>query len=189
MLAPEKTESVSATWSIRAAVMDDGPAIAELIARSARGLSREDYSDQQIESAIASVFGVDSDLIADGTYFVMESDGELVGCGGWSKRKTLFGGDQYTERETGYLDPATDFAKIRAFFIHPDHARRGIGRALLTNCENEAHAAGFRGTELMSTMPGLRLYRACGYEETEGIEHELADGTKLELVPMQKRFK
>jgi GNAT superfamily N-acetyltransferase len=188
MSAQQKTESNPAPWSIRAAMMEDRPAIAELIAASARGLSREDYSDQQIESAIASVFGVDSDLIVDETYFVVEENSELVGCGGWSKRKTLFGGDQYTDRETGYLDPVTELAKIRAFFIHPAHARRGIGRALLTHCENEAREAGFRGTELMSTLPGLKLYRACGYEEIDGIEHELADGTKLGLVPMRKRF-
>lgn len=188
MQAPGQAESGGAPWSIRAAAMEDRAAITELIALSARGLSREDYSDAQIESAIASVFGVDSDLIADGTYFVVRQNGELIGCGGWSKRKTLFGGDQYSDRETGYLDPAAEFAKIRAFFIHPAHARRGIGRALLIHCETQARTAGFHGTELMSTLPGLRLYRVCGYEETEGFDHELADGTKLGLVPMHKRF-
>lgn len=185
---PAQETAKNQEWSILPATMDDRPAITALIALSARGLSREDYSDQQVESAIASVFGVDSDLIADGSYFVVEQDGALIGCGGWGRRKTLFGGDQYSDRETGYLDPATDFAKIRAFFVHPSHARRGMGRALLEHCENEARAAGFAGTELMSTLPGLRLYRICGYEESDGFEHELKDGTKLGLVPMSKRF-
>jgi len=109
--------------------MEDREAIRELIAESARYLSREHYDDKQIEAAIARVFGVDTTLIEDGTYFVAESDGVLVGSGGWSKRKTLFGGDQYSSRDTGYLDPASEPAKIRAFFIHPNHARKEIGRA------------------------------------------------------------
>lgn len=188
MQAPENVEKQSPTWNIRTATMADRTILSELIASSARGLSREDYSDRQIESAIALIFGVDSDLIADGTYFVIEENGEAIGCGGWSKRKTLFGGDQYADRETTYLDPATELAKIRAFFIHPEHARRGLGRALLAHCENEARAAGFAGTELMSTMPGLKLYRVSGYEETAMIRHRLNDGTELELVPMHKRF-
>ncbi len=102
-------------YGLRVATLDDKPTIARLIEESARGLSREDYTNAQIEAAIASVFGVDSDLIADRTYFVVEANGELVGCGGWSKRKTLFGGDQYLDRESGELDPAIDAAKIRAF--------------------------------------------------------------------------
>src|SRR5215510_14818620 len=99
--------------------MEDRDAIKQLIAASARHLSREHYNDEQIEAAIATVFGVDTDLIEDGTYFVAESEGMLAGCGGWSKRKTLFGGDQFTSRDAGYLDPETEPAKIRAFFIHP----------------------------------------------------------------------
>jgi GNAT superfamily N-acetyltransferase len=176
-------------WTIRAATMEDRPALEQLIEASARGLSREDYTAGQIESAIANIFGVDSDLIADGTYFVVEVNGRPAGCGGWSKRKTLFGGDRYTDRTDGWLDPATEFAKIRAFFIHPDFARQGIGRALLERCEAEAHAAGFGGLELMSTLPGLKLYRAYGFTESEPIEHQLADGTLLTLVPMRKEIK
>ena len=110
--------------------MDDRSAIQQLIAESARYLSREHYNDAQIEAAIATVFGVDTDLIEDGTYFVAESAGVMVGCGGWSRRKTLFGGDQYSSRDKGYLDPESERAKIRAFFIHPNHARKGIARAI-----------------------------------------------------------
>src|SRR5215217_2907485 len=114
---------------IRKATMDERDTIQQLIAESARKLSREHYTDTQIEAAIATVFGVDTTLIEDGTYFIVESDGQLAGCGGWSKRKTLFGGDQYSSRDPGYLDPESDPAKIRAFFIHPEHARKGIARA------------------------------------------------------------
>ena len=128
---------------IRLATMDDRQAISELIAESARQLSREQYSDAQIEAAIATVFGVDSDLIEDGTYFVAESPGVMIGCGGWSRRKTLFGGDQYSARDAGYLDPQSEPAKIRAFFIHPAHARKGIARAILARCETEARTRVF----------------------------------------------
>src|SRR3954465_9855773 len=145
-------------FKIRPATLSDRPAIAELIADSARGLSRADYSDAQIEGAIKTVFGVDTALIQDGTYFVVEGDGKLLGCGGWSKRKTLFGGDQFPARDASELDPQTEPAKIRAFFIRPDHARKGIGRALLSTCEDAARAQGFQSLELMSTLPGVKLY-------------------------------
>src|SRR6266436_4693555 len=117
-------------YLLRKATLADRDAIAELIKDSARSLSRADYSDAQIEGAIATVFGVDTNLIIDGTYFVAESAGKLIGCGGWSKRKTLFGGDQYSRRDAGELDPKTEPAKIRAFFIDPEHARQGIARAI-----------------------------------------------------------
>jgi len=175
-------------YEVRKARLDDREAITRLIAESARLLSREHYDDTQIETAIVTVFGVDTDLIADGTYFVAESDGVLVGCGGWSKRKTLFGGDQYSSRDAGYLDPATEPAKIRAFFIHPDHARKGIARAILERCENEAHAEGFRAMELMATLPGIEFYKSCGFSATGNFELELRDGVKLELVPMRKEL-
>ena len=171
---------------IRQATMDDREPIKQLIAESARLLSREHYNDAQIETAIATVFGVDTDLIEDGTYFVAEISGLLVGCGGWSRRKTLFGGDQYSSRDAGYLDPETEFAKIRAFFIHPDHARKGVARAILARCEDEARAHGFRGLELMSTLPGVEFYKSCGFSERGTFDLDLTDGVKLELVPMQK---
>ena len=127
---------------IRKAGINDREAIQQLIAVSARQLSRAHYNEKQIETAIETVFGVDTDLIEDGTYFVVEIDGELTGCGGWSKRKTLFGGDQYSSRDAGCLNPDSEPAKIRAFFIHPDHARKGIARAILSQCEAEARAQG-----------------------------------------------
>lgn len=168
--------------------MEEREAIRQLIADSARHLSREHYNNLQIETAIATVFGVDTDLIEDGTYLVAESDGELVGCGGWSKRKTLFGGDQYTSRDAGYLDPESEPAKIRAFFIHPAHARKGIARAILSHCETEARANGFRALELMATLPGIEFYKSCGFKETGNFDLELTKGVKLELVPMRKEL-
>lgn len=168
--------------------MDEREAIRQLIAESARHLSREHYSDTQIETAIATVFGVDTDLIEDGTYLVAEEAGVLVGCGGWSKRKTLFGGDQYSTRDAGYLDPASEFAKIRAFFIHPDHARKGIARAILGRCEDEARAEGFRGLELMATLPGIEFYKSCGFVPVGTFDLQLVDEVKLELMPMRKEF-
>ena len=168
--------------------MEEREAIRQLIAESARLLSREHYSDTQIETAIVTVFGVDTDLIDDGTYFVAESDGQLAGCGGWSKRKTLFGGDQYSSRDAGYLDPESEAAKIRAFFIHPDHARKGIARAILTRCEDEARLQGFRALELMATLPGIEFYKSCGFVETGNFALDLTDAVKLELVPMRKEI-
>ena len=174
---------------IRKATIDEREAIQQLIAESARQLSREHYSDTQIETAIVTVFGVDTDLIEDGTYFVVEIDGQLAGCGGWSKRKTLFGGDQYSSRDTGYLDPESEPAKIRAFFIHPDHARKGIARAILRRCEEEARAQGFRALELMATLPGIEFYKSCGFVETGDFNLNLTDTVKLELVPMRKELR
>lgn len=166
--------------------MDDRAAIKELIAQSARQLSRDHYDDAQIDAAIATVFGVDTDLIEDGTYFVAETSEMLVGCGGWSRRKTLFGGDQFSIRDTGYLDPESEPAKIRAFFIHPNYARKGIARAILARCEDEARAHGFRALELMATLPGVEFYKSCGFLAQGDFELKLNDEVKLELVPMRK---
>lgn len=176
-------------YRIRRATLEDRAALEQLIAESARGLSRGDYSDKQIESAIATVFGVDTDLIHDGTYYVAEAAGEPIGCGGWSKRKTLFGGDRFAARDSGELDRATEPAKIRAFFVHPGWARRGVAGAILSTCEREASAQGFRAVELMATLPGARLYAARGYEAAERVEYEIADGVRIELVPMRKELK
>jgi GNAT superfamily N-acetyltransferase len=173
---------------IRHATLEDREAIQKLIAASARILSRQHYNDSQIEAAIATVFGVDTDLIEDGTYFVAEDSGTFVGCGGWSRRKTLFGGDQYSSRDTGYLDPQSEPAKIRAFFIHPDHARKGIARAILGRCEEEARAHGFRELELMATLPGIEFYKSCGFSERGTFDLDLVEGVKLELVPMRKEL-
>jgi len=176
------------TYTLRKATFADRHAIKQLIVESARSLSREHYSGEQIEATIATVFGVDTNLIIDGTYFVAESDGQLIGCGGWSKRKTLFGGDQYATRDASELDPQTEAARIRAFFIHPQHARKGIARAILARCESEARAWGFQALELMSTLPGIKLYRACGYLGDDRVELEVAEGVSIELLPMRKEL-
>ena len=175
-------------YIIRKATLADRPAIAQLIKGSARSLSRADYSDEQIEGAIAKIFGVDTNLIIDGTYFVADSAGTLIGCGGWSKRKTLFGGDQYSTRDAGELDPETEPAKISAFFIHSKHARKGIARAILARCETEARECGFQALELMSTLPGIKLYGACGYQSEDRIELEVGQGVTIGLVQMRKEL-
>ena len=166
--------------------MDERKAIQRLIAESARRLSREHYDDVQIEAAIATGFGVDTTLIEDGTYFVAEIGEELAGCGGWSRRKTLFGGDQYSSRDVAYVDPKSEPAKIRAFFIHPDHARKGVARAILARCEDEARAYGFRQLELLSTLPGVEFYKSCGFAEQGTLALDLSAGVKLQFVPMRK---
>src|SRR5215213_8779068 len=175
-------------YVIRRAKLEDRAALERLIAESARGLSRGDYSGEQIEAALASVFGVDTDLIHDGTYYVAEAGTEPIGCGGWSKRRTLFGGDRYGARDSGRLDPSREPARIRAFFVHPDWARRGVAGAILETCEREAEAEGFRSLELMATLPGVRLYAARGYVAGEQVEYEIADGVTIEFVPMKKEL-
>ncbi len=176
------------TFSLRKATLDDRPALERLIAESARGLSRPDYTDAQVEAALGSAFGVDSELIADGTYLVAEGEGRIVGCGGWSFRRTLFGSDTQAGRRSDLLDPACDSARIRAFFIHPEWARRGIGRAILERCEAEACSHGFRSAELMATLPGVRFYRALGYTGEKRVEHPLRGGIAIEFVPMRKEL-
>ena len=172
----------------RGALLDDVPAIESLIALSARGLSQDDYPEAQIEAALGTALGVDSQLIRDGTYFVAEAEGTLVACGGWSWRKTLFGSDIEVRRQPESLDPARDAARIRAFFVHPGWARQGLGRAMLELCEREAGRRGFRSAELMATLPGERLYRSCGYESLDSIVHALPGGIGIRFVPMRKVF-
>jgi GNAT superfamily N-acetyltransferase len=173
-------------YQLRKATHRDRPALQALIARSARSLGATDYRPEQIEGALRGAFGVDTQLIDDGTYFVVESEGVLVGCGGWSRRRTLFGGDAHSERNAQELDPNVDAAKIRAFFVDPDHARRGIGKTLLEHCETEARAQGFTRFELMGTLPGVRLYQALGYVGDERVHHPVAPGVTIEFVPMRK---
>jgi len=173
-------------YAIRAAIPADRAAIDALIAASARGLSQGDYTEAQVEAALGSAFGFDSQLVADGTYFVVEDGAALVGCGGWSFRATRFGSDGQAGRSAEVLDPATDAARIRAFFVHPDHARRGLGRMLLERCESEARARGFRAAELTATLPGLRLYATCGYTGSARETHPLPGGQTIEFVPMRK---
>jgi GNAT superfamily N-acetyltransferase len=157
-----------------------------MIATSVRGLSGAYYTPAQIESAIKYVFGVDTQLVTDRTYYVAELDGKIVGCGGWSKRNTLYGGDQHKEIEDPLLDPAKDAARIRAFFVHPDHARQGIGTHIINVCEAAAKKNGFSATELGATLPGVPLYLAMGYEYVERIDAPLPDGELLGIVKMRK---
>ena len=175
---------------IRRAETADIPRIRELIDASVRGLQVRDYTPAQIEGALQSVYGVDSQLIADGTYFVAEisdsSRRRMVACGGWSKRKTLYGGDQYARREDSLLDPVHDAAKIRAFFVHPEFARRGLGTLILEACENAAISAGFTRLEMGATLSGVPFYRARGYAEIENQEVTLGNGHTLPIVKMAK---
>jgi len=191
----------SVNFAIRRAVPADIPALQTLIEASVRGLQTGDYTASQIDGALASVYGVDSQLIADGTYFVVEAHSEtgtpaqpnplgiIVGCGGWSKRKTLYGGDRWTGREDLLLDPQSDAAKIRAFFVHPQWVRRGIGSLILDACEDAALAAGFRRLEMGATLTGVPLYRARGYEERESLAVPLANGESLPIVRMEKHLR
>jgi GNAT superfamily N-acetyltransferase len=175
-----------AAFEIRLAELADIAPIAALIARSVRELCREDYSGVQIEAALGDAFGVDSQLIIDRTYFVVEHEGELAAAGGWSFRRTLFGADARPDRAPEALDPARDAAKIRAFFVAPALARRGIGRALLARCEGEAKLQGFRVAELAATLTGQRLYGPLGYQSVRRFSHVLASGVAIDFIAMQK---
>ena len=178
------------SFTIRKAILDDQIEIERLIAESVRGLSREDYDARQIELSIKTVFGVDTELISDETYFVAETNGKIVGCGGWSKRKTLYGASRYeSSRKSNELDPETDAAKIRAFFIHPDWARKGIGTAILQRCEREAKSCGFQSAEMMSTLPGVKLYVVCGYAGTERLGVPVGEGIEIECFRMSKNLR
>ena len=177
------------SFTLRKATMSDQEEIAALIAESVRGLGSEDYNKRQIELSVRSVFGVDRELIADDTYFVAEFDGKIVGCGGWSKRKTLYGASHYEKgRDSVELDPATEPAKIRAFFIHPEQARKGIGTAILNACEDEARARGFRKAEMMATLPGVKLYAVRGYAGDERVKVPVGDGVEIECIKMKKEL-
>ncbi len=173
---------------IRVATMADVPTLRDLIPLSARELSKNYYTPQQVESAITYIFGVDTQLISDGTYYVAEADGQIVGCGGWSKRKTMFGGDQMKEAQNPMLHPAQDAGRIRAFFIHPQWARKGIGRGIIHACEAAAQADGFSRMELVATMPGEPLYAAMGYTVSRRFDQPMADGTSLPIAHMQKQL-
>ena len=171
---------------IRLAVPADAGVLRALIADSVLGLGGADYSPTQLASALTHLFGLDTRLIEDGTYYVVEERGRPVACGGWSRRRTLFGGDQYADRSDDRLDPATEPARIRAFFVHPDWARRGVGRLLLAECERAARASGFRRLELMATLTGLPFYEREGFRVLERQELELPDGVRFSLARMTR---
>jgi GNAT superfamily N-acetyltransferase len=170
----------------RVANLADVAALSQLVAQAVRHLSAGYYTPQQIDSSLRYVFGIDTQLIKDGTYYVAESDGQLVGCGGWSKRNTLYGGDQTKGVADPLLDPAREPGRIRAFFVHPQWARRGIGRTLIEICERAALEAGFHVLELASTLPGEPLYRTLGYQATEHFSIAFPDGEQLQLIRMHK---
>ena len=175
--------------SIRKAQPADIPVLQELIARSARELSIGYYTPAQTDAAIRHVFGVDSQLIADGTYFVVELEGAIVACGGWSRRRTLFGGDQAKAASDPLLDPATEPARIRAFFVDPRMARRGLGRRLIEECSRAADTAGFRRLELVATLPGEPLYAAAGFAVAERFELALPGDVRVPVARMRRTLR
>jgi GNAT superfamily N-acetyltransferase len=177
-----------AKFCLRTATEEDVPGICALIEVSVRVLQAGDYSIAQIDGALATVFTVDSHLIADGTYFVaLGPDGEFAGCGGWSFRQTLYGGDQQIEEiQPDRLNPDTDAAKIRAMFVHPDFVRRGLGSAILDAAEKAAVAFGFRRFEMASTLTGVPLYWLRGYREVGRIAVPVGNGERIEVVRMVK---
>lgn len=171
---------------LRLASAADRPALEALLERSVRDLSRDYYSPAQIDSSLKAIFGIDGTLIADGTYFVVMVGDRYAACGGWSRRRTLFGGDQAAGRSADLLDPAVDAAKIRAFFVDPAFARRGIASLMMRTAEQAALAEGFNSLELMATLPGLPLYKALGFVATGTHAERLADGSVIPFVPMRK---
>jgi GNAT superfamily N-acetyltransferase len=170
----------------RLASENDIAELHKLIELSVRFLQKDDYTATQIEGALGTVLGLDTQLIKDGTYFVVEDENQIVGCGGWSFRRTLFGSDNASLRESELLDPLVDAAKIRAFFIHPDWARKGIGSRILTLCEKAARHASFKNFEMGATLTGVPLYQARGYGELERVNVPLSNGEFLQVVKMRK---
>ena len=172
---------------IRLATSDDIPTLEHLIKDSVTSLSTNYYTQEQIESGLSHVFGVDSQLIADGTYFVAECEMEVVGAGGWSKRKTLYGGDQRKgATPDSLLDPLNEPARIRAFYIHPNWSRRGIATSILNACEDAARRGGFKRVELAATLPGVPFYLARGYTKGETIPIETPDGGSFDTILMTR---
>ena len=175
--------------TIRLACFEDIPTLTPLIHESVRVLQAGYYTPQQIEGALGTIFGVDSQLIHDGTYFVAESAGKIVGCGGWSQRKTLYGGDSGKDtNDNVLLNPDIEPAKIRAFFVHPAWVRRGIGSLIMKQCQNAAVNAGFKTIEIVATLAGEPLYEAFGYKVTEKFDILLRNSEVLPVVQMFKAF-
>ena len=174
------------TFLLRPALADDVAAMRALIERSATALSVGFYTQEQTETVTREVFGVDSQLLADGSYYVIESDGAIVACGGWGRRSTGYGGDQAKSEPERLLDPATEPAKIRAFFVEPAMARRGLGSMLMTHCAAQAAAAGFGMLELVATMPGVPLYLALGFAEVERFDLLLGGGVRVPVARMRR---
>lgn len=174
------------TYAIRKATCADIPSIEHVMRESLRSIGIRSYNARQIASALEHIAHLDRDLVNDGTYFVAEADGTIVGCGGWSRRAKLYAGSAGSADDSRLLDPATEPARVRAMFVAPQWERRGIGRRILAMCEEEARAEGFRTVELMAMLSGRAMYDACGYAAVEDVEPPLADGTKLPLTRMIK---
>lgn len=172
------------TLSWRLAMLEDQDALSDLMEAAIAKLQKPFLSDEQI-AASRTFMGLDTELIVDGTYFVVEADGNLAGCGGWGRRATLYGGNRTPGRCGALLDPRVDAARVRAMYTHPDHVRKGIGRLILGLCERAAAAEGFHRIELMSTLAGLPMYLACGYTAVERIE-DPRGGVPVPLVRMHK---
>jgi GNAT superfamily N-acetyltransferase len=184
----DKEEASKPEWTIRIATHEDVPALEQLIPLSVRTLQAPYYSKTQMELALGPVFGVDRQLIRDGTYFVAVAADDIVGCGGWSRRDSIYGSDSARTGDDGLLDPRRDPARIRAFFVHPEWARRGIGRAILERCEEAIVSAGFGKAVMVATLAGVPLYLRFGYREDERIEIGLSEGVTIAGVRMSKRF-
>ena len=180
------TQAADSHLGVRPARLEEACLLEALIERSVRVLQANDYTPEQLDGALGSVFGVDRQLIRDESYFVVEEDGEIVACGGWSRRRTLFGADAAAERDDAVLIPGVDAARVRAFFVDPAYARRGLGALLLAACEAAASAHGFTETELGATLTGLPLYARYGYREVERYDTPLPNGLGLTIVKMTK---
>jgi GNAT superfamily N-acetyltransferase len=171
---------------LRVATPDDSARVEALMRESTAALFPAYYDERQTASSVRCVAEVDPMLLADGTYFVLECGDELVACGGWSKRDRLYTGSGDGDGDSRILDPATEPAKVRAMFVRADWTRHGLGRRILEACEAAAQTEGYRRLALLATLPGVPLYRACGFEPLEESEVELSDGVKLACVGMEK---
>jgi GNAT superfamily N-acetyltransferase len=171
---------------MRVARLEDAPRIADLMRASVLELFPRFYDDRQTASAAVHIAHIDLQLIEDGTYYVEEADGEIVACGGWSRRNKLFSGRGDSDDDARLLDPATEPARVRAMFVRSDWTRRGLGRAILERCERDAAAEGFRSLVLGATLPGELLYRAFGFAEDERFQVEMPDGVSVECVAMSR---
>ncbi len=175
-------------WRPRLARLEDIASLEALIPLSVKTLQAPYYSPAQMEAALGPVFGVDRQLIRDGTFFVVEHDGGILGCGGWSRRRSFYGGDQDRPEEDGLLDPEQDAARVRAFFVHPEWARRGIGRSIMVACERAIEQAGFRTVDIVATLVGEPLYAAFGYKVIERYEIGMPGSLNLPVVRMTKKM-
>ncbi len=173
--------------ALRLAKATDAPCLKTLMDAAIAELLKPYLPPQGVRASF-DIMGLDTQLIADGCYFAVEASGEIVGCGGWSRRATLFGGDHSGGRDAALLDPASEPARVRAMYTHPSHVRRGIGRMILAACEAAAAAEGFSACELAATLAGEPLYRACGYEQVERFTAPTSLGVDVPLVRMRKRL-